>query len=477
MLRLTVSQPGREARQVTFHGEQVTVGRSTENQLVLDDEAVSGRHGRFERRGRHLVYCDVGSTNGSIVHRAGKALALTGRQVRGQILAVGDWVKMGSVTVQVESNDPLLCAADPQVVESRSLDALAVDDGHSLRSIDLRQTERILALIGDAKAALGSFDRLTQTIRDHLVRFFPQATHVSIVVRDPVTGSLRVVYHDGKGGEGSGFRISHTMVNRVMRDQVGVLLAEGGKQMHGAQSIVSAGIETAICAPLRNVNGTFGALQLDVRGTRGAVFSGAELSLLLTLSDFIALLLDDARQHENSARGFLVALDRLLRERAAAEPAQVATARRAASLSTAIARTLRLSVQEQDLVHSAALLLAWPAPERPSLVLPDAFAEAPFIAICRDESVDGSGPLGLTLEQLPIGGRILSLVWGLLEAIAEREHSLPSGEDRAIDLAGVLTELVQGRDQRWDGACLDALSALTQDLDRLIDRTRYELAA
>jgi hypothetical protein len=264
---------------------------------------------------------------------------------------VGDWIKMGSVTVQVESNDPLLSSADPQVVESQSLDALAVDDGHSLRSIDLRQTERILALIGDAKAVLGSFDRLTLTIRDHLVRFFPQTTHVSIVVRDPVTGSLRVVYHDGRGVEGSGFRISHTMVNRVMRDQVGVLLAEGGKQMTGAQSIVSAGIETAICAPLRNANGTFGALQLDVRGNRGTVFSGAELSLLLTLSDFIALLLDDARQHDNSIRGFLVALDRLLRERAMAEPVQVATARRAASLSTAIARTLRLSVQEQDLVQ------------------------------------------------------------------------------------------------------------------------------
>jgi hypothetical protein len=81
MLRLTVSQPGREARQITFHGDQVTVGRSTENQLVLEDDAVSGRHGRFERRGRHLVYCDVGSTNGSIVHRGGKALVLTGRQV------------------------------------------------------------------------------------------------------------------------------------------------------------------------------------------------------------------------------------------------------------------------------------------------------------------------------------------------------------------------------------------------------------
>jgi hypothetical protein len=91
--------------------------------------------------------------------------------------------------------------------------------------------------------------------------------------------------------------------------------------------------------------------------------------------------------------------------------------------------------------------------------------------------VDGSGPLGLTLEQLPIGARILSLVWGLLEAIAERERSLPTGEDRAIDLDGVLAGLLKGRDSRWDGACLDALAALTEDLDRLIDRTRYELAA
>ncbi|MGQ0553109.1 MAG: FHA domain-containing protein [Planctomycetota bacterium] len=43
------------------------IGRHPENELVLDDELVSGHHGRIEFARGGWVYTDLGSTNGSIV--------------------------------------------------------------------------------------------------------------------------------------------------------------------------------------------------------------------------------------------------------------------------------------------------------------------------------------------------------------------------------------------------------------------------
>ena len=47
--------------------DALSVGRLPDNDLVLEDDHVSGHHGRLERSHRGWRYTDVGSTNGSIV--------------------------------------------------------------------------------------------------------------------------------------------------------------------------------------------------------------------------------------------------------------------------------------------------------------------------------------------------------------------------------------------------------------------------
>src|SRR5262245_21222387 len=45
----------------------LAIGRLPDNDLVIDDELVSGHHGRIERTDAGWRYTDLGSTNGSIV--------------------------------------------------------------------------------------------------------------------------------------------------------------------------------------------------------------------------------------------------------------------------------------------------------------------------------------------------------------------------------------------------------------------------
>jgi pSer/pThr/pTyr-binding forkhead associated (FHA) protein len=77
---------GPPGRVVHLNGE-TTIGRRPTCQVVLRDDAVSGRHARIRRRGRHWQVEDLGSTNGTFVNGARVTGACPLRA--GDVLAVG----------------------------------------------------------------------------------------------------------------------------------------------------------------------------------------------------------------------------------------------------------------------------------------------------------------------------------------------------------------------------------------------------
>jgi pSer/pThr/pTyr-binding forkhead associated (FHA) protein len=64
--RVRVIHKQRVVREVPIVG-QLSIGRLPDNDLVLEDDLVSGHHGQIEQVGRVWRYVDLGSTNGSIV--------------------------------------------------------------------------------------------------------------------------------------------------------------------------------------------------------------------------------------------------------------------------------------------------------------------------------------------------------------------------------------------------------------------------
>jgi hypothetical protein len=90
--RLRVSDGVSEPRVVSI-GSGVTVGRATDNDVVLRDERVSRHHGRVTARRGTLVYLDLGSTNGSEVN---------GARVTEVVLGAGDVIRLGSCVLEIE---------------------------------------------------------------------------------------------------------------------------------------------------------------------------------------------------------------------------------------------------------------------------------------------------------------------------------------------------------------------------------------
>ncbi|MCJ7711461.1 MAG: DUF3662 and FHA domain-containing protein [Chloroflexi bacterium] len=92
ILRIS-ARDGRE-RTIEVGGLPLTIGRSNDNVLVIDDGRVSRHHGRFQSRRGTLVYTDLGSTNGSRVN---------GVRVDEIVLGEGDRLQVGDVVMVVET--------------------------------------------------------------------------------------------------------------------------------------------------------------------------------------------------------------------------------------------------------------------------------------------------------------------------------------------------------------------------------------
>jgi pSer/pThr/pTyr-binding forkhead associated (FHA) protein len=87
-------RPNGAERAITVEGAALTIGRGTDNGLVLDDARVSRHHGRLQARRGTLVYTDTGSTNGTRVN---------GLVVDEIVLGPGDRLQLGDTILVVET--------------------------------------------------------------------------------------------------------------------------------------------------------------------------------------------------------------------------------------------------------------------------------------------------------------------------------------------------------------------------------------
>jgi hypothetical protein len=98
--RATLSVTDRSGRRRTIvaDGGPLTIGRTADNALVLDDDRVSRRHARLQARDGVLVLLDLDSTNGTRVN---------GERVREVALGAGDVIEIGESTITVTAVDDL----------------------------------------------------------------------------------------------------------------------------------------------------------------------------------------------------------------------------------------------------------------------------------------------------------------------------------------------------------------------------------
>jgi hypothetical protein len=87
-------RPDRSTRTIEFDGGPLTIGRASDNGVVLRDGRASRHHARIDARRGSLVLTDLGSTNGSFVND---------RRIESIALGVDDRIRLGATILVVEA--------------------------------------------------------------------------------------------------------------------------------------------------------------------------------------------------------------------------------------------------------------------------------------------------------------------------------------------------------------------------------------
>ncbi|AKT37697.1 sigma-54-dependent Fis family transcriptional regulator [Chondromyces crocatus] len=318
MIVLEVIQGAAAGRTFELPGEIVTLGRSPENRVVLEDAHVSGEHARIVCMPDRVLLQDLRSTNGTTLRRDVEQFDLTPERSTVELRS-GDLIELGS-------GDALT-----------SLRVTLVEDGDEARVLSLRGLDEVepaaaklerdptaLSALYTAQKSIGAatdLEAVLVAVSDAALFLVPGATHVTIVLRDDeqdpdataaayVPVLTRVRQENGWSGPPSGpVPITRSVYRRVIRERAAVLAADAPGDVSSSESLIGASIKSTIGVPLWKGEEIIGVLQVDNRSAPGAL-GAVDVETLLVLAANASLAVANARL----IKRLVLAEDRLRKE-------------------------------------------------------------------------------------------------------------------------------------------------------------------
>lgn len=350
---LKITEPTGNSWEITLAPESVyTIGRAKENDIVLNDRRVSRHHAQ--------IFTDSGAAriiDGVVVageiKRSVNRVFVNGLPILEKVLDEGDVVTIGESRLSfhrfVEPVTPSVVATMPVTAESPTIPAppvastsLRYDDqplgqtqllfsadkiiGKSVTSIEaglttpaelktLRRKAETLEMLYELSKTLGNvFDLKEIFIRatDLIFRGTPADRVVALLADETIDGKIldyslvpiAMKVRDAQLEKlTEKLTISRTITQRVMRDRVALLSqdAKTDEKFVGAESIVSQGVRSTICAPLiteSNVHGVVYADRLDPF----AAFTPDDLELISAVAAQTAVSVETVKAHKRLAR-------------------------------------------------------------------------------------------------------------------------------------------------------------------------------
>jgi Nif-specific regulatory protein len=301
MIRVKITSGSSAGSHFDFDLDVVRIGRAPTNEVVVSDPHVSGQHLRIIRGPNRTVVEDLRSTRGSSVTVDKQIKRLD--ESCGFVTSIGTCcsIELGSgldsTRVEVTIDDE----SDTRVVSMRRIDDIApVVEG-------LERDPSSLARLYAAQKRLGAaadLDEVLEAICDGVLSLVPNATHVSVTLRDDddlshepvyVTVLTRIRGADGRARFADGpVPIARSVFRKVIAEKAAVLAADAPSDVSHAESIVGASIRSTAAVPLWRGAEILGVIQADNRTTPG-MLGAADLEMLALFASNASLGVSNAR--------------------------------------------------------------------------------------------------------------------------------------------------------------------------------------
>ncbi len=339
-------------------GRVYSIGRSKENDIVLNDRRASRKHAQIAGDAQGFRIIDGCFENG-VLTRSVNHLFVNGAQTLEKDLVSGDIVVIGEsrLDYSIEEGTDVPQPAMPQLSDTittmdraadktvvAQLEVLDYDDkplGHTQVEIsaneiigrqshlsmetaveatpeeirDLRRKAKILELLYEMSKSLGTvfdlkeiFERATDLIfrgtpADRVVALIADETQDGTILSNNLVPIGIKTRNEKLDKLTEKLTISRTITQKVMRNKVALLSqdARTDKQFSGADSIVSQGVRSTICAPLITESNVHGVLYAD-RLDPFAAFSADDLELISAVAAQTAVTVETVKAHRRLAR-------------------------------------------------------------------------------------------------------------------------------------------------------------------------------
>jgi sigma-B regulation protein RsbU (phosphoserine phosphatase) len=307
---IRIHGPDGPARVVPLEGDHLTLGRSSTTELCFaDDAGLSRQHLAFERDGEEWNIRDLGSKNGTVLNN----VRLTGAMR----LRSGDRIAAGHLMIVYDDPGKQAVGAGVTFVqgagegESPTSSTVVFDPRGLLASGKSTLESSALAMSALIKAGneLGP-----NTTKKSLPELFELILNLSIEAVGAERGVLMTIESGGelvvRAAKGTAFRISTAVRDRVIKEQVSVLVRD--TQLDDAfkmrQSIVGQRVRTLIAVPLQTRDRIIGLIYVDSPSlTR--VFTKDDLNLLTVMANTAATRIENERLSEIEHQERLMARD------------------------------------------------------------------------------------------------------------------------------------------------------------------------
>lgn len=347
---------GNEFRFDLAAGQIYSIGRAKDNDIILNDRRVSRKHARIAGDAEGFVLIDGTVENGTLV-RSINHVFINGAPVLEKKLESGDAIIIGESQLDFDFDAPAKATGPLPEILKRSVSgedydaetAAVVAEGvnyddkplgmtqvemsaneiigrqtHlSVESAvatpeeikDLRRKAKMLELLYEMSRSIGTVFDLKEIFAkatDLIFRGTPADRVVALIADETVDGKIldyslfpiAVRTRDGQMTEpAERLTISRTITQKVMRDKVAVLSqdARTDEQFFGAESIVSQGVRSTICAPLITESNVHGVLYAD-RLDPFASFTADHLEMISAVAAQTAVTVETVKAHKRLAR-------------------------------------------------------------------------------------------------------------------------------------------------------------------------------
>ncbi len=285
-MRLVVSQDNHQINEFRFAAGPVRIGRHVNNQIVLPEVRVSRQHAVIVQtsNGRWAVQ-DLNSANSTY---------LNGRPVQKEYLKTGDSLQIGSFFIEIDTEQ------DTPIEEPIHLEDTIIADVRELQTIvrttsngkapDLRlPASRIDHFIHAAEriCSANGLDAILQTLLELALEQF-SAARVWCALRNDAIGPMTC----NKGLDANEHEVG--LGDIALNKKIDESLEKGTFLLFPRIPPNGDGhkIRSAIIAPIRTANGTFGAIYID-NDRDAQPYTLADLDYLLLLAVHTAGIIEN----------------------------------------------------------------------------------------------------------------------------------------------------------------------------------------